>query len=120
MNKLDVFNNVLERHKDSETPHLDDMSISDLCNYRLDVSQQIKQLENEKKSIDEHLLFHLTSIELDKGIKVNAEHILKLRRKTTWKYSNELKEHISLMRKYEQDTGEAFSEVTEYLCFTRT
>lgn len=119
MDKQAVFANVLSRHQDEPYSHLEDMSVDELCNRRLEIANLIKELDNEKQAIDVHLKFHLSSFELSHGIRVDSDHIILMRKKTTWKYSSQLKKNIELLRKQEQKNGEAYSEVTEYLCITK-
>jgi predicted ATP-dependent protease len=119
MDKRQVFENVLSAIREPNFPHLDEMSVDELCRQRIQVADKIKELEGEKKAIDDYLMFHLSAVELLHGIRIDSEHIITMRKKTTWKYSSQLKEHINEMRKHEQKSGEAYSEITEYICLTR-
>ena len=60
MNKQEVFAAVLSKYKDEEFSHLENMSITELCEYRQTISNQIKSLEDERKTIDTEIIDYLS------------------------------------------------------------
>ena len=118
MNKKEVYAAVLEKYKDITDSHLDEMSIDELCEYRQTVSRQLKSLEEERRLIDENILESISDIELKHGINLKSGSCLKMRSRTTFKYPVEVTEEISNLRRHSRETGNAYSETTNYLVLT--
>lgn len=115
MNKEDVFSAVMERYPETQESHLDEMSIDELCEQRQRVSRKIKELEAERKVIDESLMDYLSEAELKHGVKLKSGSYIKMRTRTSYKYPDALDKEIKSLRQLSRDMGEGYSETTTYL-----
>lgn len=115
MNKQEVFESVIEKYKDCNDSHLDDMSIDELCEHRQSVSNQLKTLEEERKLVDESIMDYLSEAELKRGISLKSGSTLKLRNRTSYQYPESVSMEISELRRFSRESGEAQSETSTYL-----
>ena len=120
MDRRTVYANVLAKYKDKENSHLDDLSITELCEYRHTVSRQLKSLEEERREIDEQIMESISEVELTHGINLKSGGCLKLKSRSNWKYPEDLSIKISELRRHCRESGEAFSETTQYLVIVST
>lgn len=115
MNKHEVFASVIEKYKDIQDSHLDNMSIDELCEYRQTISKQLKSLEEERKLIDETIMESFSDAELKHGITLRSGSCLKMRSRTSWKYPEEVAMEVSELRRYSRESGDAYAETSIYL-----
>ncbi len=115
MNKEDVFSAVMERYPETQESHLDEMSIDELCEQRQKVSRKLKELEAERKVIDESLMDYLSEAELKHGVKLKSGSCIKMRSRTSYKYPDKVDKEIKLIRQESRDCGDAYSETSTYL-----
>lgn len=115
MNKYEVFANVLSKYQDDTLSHLDEMSIDELCNHRASITKKLKQLDEERRQVDDNIMNYLSEAELKRGVSLKNGGILKSRSRTSYKYPDEVGITINELRKRSRDTGEAEELVTTYL-----
>ena len=115
MNKQDVFTAVIEKYKDVEESHLDNMSVTELCEHRQFVSNQLKKLEVERKLVDESIMDYLSEAELKRGISLKSGSTLKMRNRTSYQYPESVSMEISELRRFSRESGEAQPETSTYL-----
>ena len=115
MNKEDVFSAVMERYPETQESHLDEMNIDELCEQRQKVSRKLKELEAERKVIDENLMDCLSEAELKHGVKLKSGSCIKMRSRTSYKYPEAVDKEIKELRRLSRELGNAYSETTTYL-----
>ena len=118
MNKAKVYAEVAERYKEKEDALIDGTSIDEMCGYRKQVSSKLKELENERRLIDEYILEYFSEAELKIGITIRGGGIIKVRSRQNWKYPDALNEQVSVMRKQCRECGDAVCESSTYLVLT--
>jgi len=100
-------------------PHLEDLSADQLLQRRVEVTGQIKTLEQERQAIDATLLETFTDAELRFGVRAPGGWVLRQRSRTSWDYSPEIKETIKGLQQAAQRDGRAQPLVITYLFFKR-
>ena len=65
-------------------PHLADLSADGMLMRRVEVTGQIKTLEQERQAIDAELLALFSDPELRHGLRAPGEWVLRSRSRTTW------------------------------------
>jgi len=97
-------------------PHLADLSTERLLSRRVEVSEQIKHLEQERQAIDQELQEVFSDAELRFGVRVPGGWMLKQRSRTSWDYSGEVRDSIKSIQQEAQRSGLAQPLVSTYLC----
>jgi len=100
-------------------PHLEDLSADQLLQRRVEVTGQIKTLEQERQAIDATLLETFTDAELRFGVRAPGGWVLRQRSRTSWDYSPEIKETIKGLQQQAQRDGRAQPLVSTYLVATQ-
>ena len=99
-------------------PHLADLSADALLMRRVDVTVQIKTLEQERQAIDAQLLEVFSDQELRHGVRAPGRWVLRSRSRTTWDYAPETRDAIKDLQRLAQRDGRAQPLVSSYLCLT--
>ena len=99
-------------------PHLADLSADALLMRRVEVTGQIKTLEQERQAIDAELLEVFSDPELRHGVRTPGGWVLRSRSRTTWDYAPEIRDAIKDLQRLAQRDGRAQPLVSSYLCLT--
>ena len=100
-------------------PHLADLSADALLMRRVDVTGQIKTLEQERQAIDAELLEVFSDPELRHGVRAPGGWVLRSRSRTTWDYAPETRDAIKDLQRLAQRDGRAQPLVSSYLFMSR-
>ena len=117
MNKQEVFAQVIEKYKDTCSA-FDDMSIDEVCARRYAISKELKLLEAERKEADELIMDYLSEPELKRGVATRNGGMLKVKRRTSWKFPDHISEEIRIIKKGSIDTGEAEERSVTFIVAT--
>ena len=99
-------------------PHLADLSADQLLQRRIEITGQIKTLEQERQAIDATVLETFTDAELRFGVRSLGGWVLRSRSRTTWDYAPEIRNAIKGLQGQAQRDGRAQPLVSTYLCLT--
>ena len=100
-------------------PHLASLTPTALLKRRLEITEQLKILEKERKAIDAELLETFSYAELRRGIVAPGGFVLRQRNRTSWIYPQTIKEAIQQIQKTAQISGDATELRTTYLVLTQ-
>lgn len=106
-----------ERH--NPYAYLEDWKPDQLLLRRIELTDQLKILDQERKAIDAELLEVFSDPELRYGIRVPGGWVLKQRSRTSWDYSSEVREAVKAIQKQAQRDGRAQRLVSAYLYLTQ-
>jgi len=95
--------------------HLADLSADAMLLRRVEVTGQIKTLEQERQAIDAELLDVFSDPELRFGVRAPGGWVLKQRSRTSWDYSPEIRDAIKGLQRLAQRDGRAQPLVSTYL-----
>ena len=96
-------------------PHLADLSADQLLLRRVEITGQLKTLEQERQAIDATLLETFTDAELRFGVRAPGGWVLRSRSRTSWDYAPEILDAIKGLQKQAQRDGRAQPLVSTYL-----
>jgi len=96
-------------------PHLADLSTDELLQRRVEISGQLKTLEQERQAIDAELLEVFSDPELRFGVRAPGGWVLHSRSRTSWDYDPEIRDAIKGLQKQAQRDGRAQPLVSTYL-----
>jgi hypothetical protein len=100
-------------------PHLENLTPDQLLQRRVEISGQLKTLEQERQAIDAELLEVFSDPELRCGVRAPGGWILQQRSRTSWDYAPEIRDAIKGLQKQAQHDGRAQPLTSTYLCLTR-
>ena len=100
-------------------PHLLDLSADALLMRRVEVTGEIKSLEQERQAIDAELLEVFSDPELRHGVRAPGGWVLRSRSRTSWDYAPETRDAIKGLQHLAQRDGRAQPLVSSYLCLTQ-
>lgn len=106
-----------ERH--NPYAHLEDWKPDQLLLRRIELTEQLKILDQERKAIDAELLEVFSDPELRYGIRAPGGWVLKQRSRTSWDYAPEVREAVKAIQKQAQRDGQAQPLVSAYLYLTK-
>lgn len=110
---------ALPHEREDPFPHLAFLTPERLLQRRVEVSEQLKVLEQERQAIDEELSSIYGSPELRRGIRAPGGWMLRQRTRTTWNYPPEIRNVIHAIQKDAQESGDATEIRTTYLVLTQ-
>jgi hypothetical protein len=110
---------TLPPEQDDPFPHLADLNADQLLQRRIEVSAQLKTLEQERQAIDTNLLETFTDAELRFGVRAPDGWVLRQRSRTSWVYPAEIRDAIKSLQQQAQRDGRAQPLVSTYLCLTQ-
>ena len=108
----------LPPERDDPFPHLADLSANALLMRMVEVTGQIKTLEQERQAIDAELMEVFSDPELRHGVRAPGGWVLRSRSRTTWDYAPETRDAIKDLQRLAQRDGRAQPLVSSYLCLT--
>jgi hypothetical protein len=96
-------------------PHLADLSTDQLLQRRVEITGQLKTLEQERHAIDAELLGVFTDEELRFGVRAPGGWVLRQRSRTSWDYAPEVRDTIKGLQHQAQRDGRAQPLMSTYL-----
>jgi len=96
-------------------PHLEFLTTDELLQRRIEITAQLKTLEQERQVIDAELLDVFSDPELRHGVAAPGGWILKQRTRTSWDYAPEVRDAVKTLQKQAQRDGRAQPLVSTYL-----
>jgi len=96
-------------------PHLTELSTDAMLLRRVEIAEQIKRLEEERKEIDAELSATYSDAELRFGVQFGGGWILKQCHRTSWIYDQQTRDAIKAIQQEAQRRGSAFPQTTAYL-----
>lgn len=100
-------------------PHLANLTTDQLLQRRVEISGQLKSLEQERQAIDHELLEVLSDPELRFGVRAPGGWILKQRSRSSWDYAPEIRAAIKDLQRQAQRDGRAQPLTSTYLCLVQ-
>ena len=100
-------------------PHLADLSTDQILMRRVEITCQLKNLEQERQVIDAELLGAFSDAELRFGVRAPGGWILKQRSRTSWDYCPEVRDAIKDLQQEAQRDGRAQPLASTHLCLTQ-
>jgi hypothetical protein len=110
---------TLQPERPDAFPHLAYLNPDQLIQRRVEVTNTIKTLEQERQAIDAELLEVFSDAELRFGVRATGGWVLRSRSRTSWDYSPEIKETIKGLQQQAQRNGRAQPMVSTYLVATQ-
>ena len=101
--------------KTDRFPHLAELSTDSMLLRRVEIAEQIKRLEEERKEIDAELTVTYSDAELRFGVQFSGGWILKQCNRTTWVYDQQTRAAIKALQQEAQQRGSAIPQATTYL-----
>jgi hypothetical protein len=83
-------------------PHLAHLSTDALLNRRVEITCQLKNLEQERQVIDGELQNTFSDAELRFGVRAPGGWMLKQRSRTSWEYAPDVRESIKALQQEAQ------------------
>ena len=99
--------------------YLEEWKPDQLLLRRIEITDQLKILDEERKAIDAELLEVFSDPELRYGIRAPGGWVLKQRSRTSWDYAPEVREAVKAIQKQAQRDGRAQRLVSAYLYLTQ-
>ena len=96
-------------------PHLADLNPDQLLQRRVEITGQLKTLEQERQAIDAELLDTFTDAELRFGIRAPGGWVLRQRSRTSWDYAPEVRDAIRGLQEQAKRDGRAHPFISNYL-----
>lgn len=100
-------------------PHLANLTTDQLLQRRVEISGQLKSLEQERQAIDDELLEVLSDPQLRFGVRAPGGWILKQRSRSSWDYAPEIRAAIKDLQRQAQRDGQAQPLTSTYLCLVQ-
>ncbi len=100
-------------------PQLADLSTEELLERRVEISGQLKTLDQERQAIDAELLEVFSEPELRFGVRAPGGWVLRSRSRTSWEYDPEVRDAIKGLQGQAQRDGRAQPLVSTYLCLVQ-
>lgn len=100
-------------------PHLEDLSTDELLKRRVEISGQLKTLEQERQAIDGELKDAFSDVELRHGVRAPGGWVLKQRSRTCWDYCSDVRDAIKGLQQRAQRDGQAQPHLSSYLCMVQ-
>jgi len=96
-------------------PHLADLNSDQLLQRRVEITIQLKTLEQERHAIDAELLEVFSDAEIRFGVRAPGGWVLRSRSRTSWDYDPEIRYAIKGLQQQAQRDGRAQPLVSTYL-----
>jgi hypothetical protein len=110
---------TLPQERPDPFPHLANLSTSEMLQRRVEVTGQLKTLEQERQVIDAELLEVFSDAELRFGVRAPGGWVLRQRSRTSWEYSPGVRDAIKGLQQQAQRDGRAQPLVSTYLVATQ-
>jgi hypothetical protein len=112
---LDHLLQTLPPERPDPFPHLAELHPDQLLQRRVEITGQLKTLEQERQAIDTELLEVFSDAELRFGVRAPGGWVLRSRSRTTWDYPPETRDAIRGIQQQAQRDGRAQPLVSTYL-----
>ena len=99
--------------------HLESMTPDQLLQRRVEITGQLKTLEQERQAIDAELLEVFSDPELRFGVRAPGGWVLRQRSRTSWDYAPEIRQAIKGLQQQAQRDGRAQPLSSTYLCLVQ-
>ena len=96
--------------------HLAELSADQLLQRRVEITGQLKILEQERQAIDANLLDAFSDAELRFGVRAPGGWVLRSRSRTSWDYDAETRGAIKGLQQQAQRDGRSQPLTSRYLC----
>jgi hypothetical protein len=116
---LDHLLQTLPPERENHFPHLETLDPDQLLQRRVEISGQLKALEQERKVIDAELLEVFSDAELRFGVRAPGGWVLTQRSRTTWDYAPEIRNAIKTLQQQAQRDGRAEPRTSTFLVATK-
>jgi hypothetical protein len=110
---------TLPPEQEDPFPHLAELSADRLLQRRVEITGQLKILEQERQAIDANLLDAFSDAELRFGVRAPGGWVLRQRSRTSWDYDPEIRDAIKGLQQQAQQDGRAQPIVSTYLVATQ-
>jgi hypothetical protein len=100
-------------------PNLENLTPDQLLQRRVEVTGQLKTLEQERQVIDAELLTVFSDPELRFGIRAAEGWVLRSRSRTSWDYAPEIRDAIKSLQQQAKRDGRAQPLTSTYLCLVQ-
>ena len=100
-------------------PHLGSLPSDQLLQRRVEITAQLKTLEQERRAIDAELLEVFSDPELRHGVRAPGGWVLRQRSRTSWDYAPEIRDAIKGLQQQAQRDGRAQPLSSTYLCLVQ-
>jgi hypothetical protein len=110
---------TLPPEREDPFPHLEHLNTDQLLQRRVEVTGQIKILEQERQTIDADLQRIFSDSELLRGVRAPGGWVLKQRSRTSWEYPSQLRDAIKTLQQQAQKDGSAQRLSSTYLCLVQ-
>lgn len=117
---LEHFLKTLPPEREDPFHHLAELNADQLLQRRIEISAQLKTLEQERQAIDLELQSTFSDAELRVGIRAPGGWVLRSRSRTSWEYAPEVREAIKTLQREAQANGNAQPHQITYLNAERT
>ncbi|MBM3299210.1 MAG: hypothetical protein FJY85_04585 [Deltaproteobacteria bacterium] len=85
----------------------------------MEISRQLKTLEQERQAIDAELLEVFSDPELRFGVRAPGGWVLRQRSRTSWDYDPDIRDAIKGLQQQAQRDGRAQPLISTYLCLVQ-
>ena len=116
---LDHLLQTLPPERPDPFPHLGSLTPDQLLQRRVEITGQLKTLEQERKVIDSELVATFSDPELRHGVRAPGGWVLKQRSRTTWDYAPEIRAAVKDLQQQAQRDGRAQPLTSTYLCLVQ-
>jgi len=110
---------TLPHERTDPFPHLTNLSPDGLLHRRVEITGQLKTLEQERQAIDAELLEVFSDAELRFGVRAPGGWVLRQRSRTSWEYDPEIRDAIKVLQQQAQRDGRAQPLASIYLYLTQ-
>ncbi len=105
----------LPPNRPDPVPNLANLSADQLLLRRVEITEQLKTLEQERQAIDAELLDAFSDAELRFGVRAPGGWVLRSRSRTSWDYDHETRDAIKGLQRQAQRDGRAEPLTSTYL-----
>ena len=110
---------TLPPERENPFPHLEHLNPDQLLQRRVEVTGQIKYLEQERQTIDAELQSIFSDSELRIGVAAPGGWILKQRSRSSWEYPSQVRDAIKTLQTQAQKDGSAHRLSSTHLAMTQ-
>jgi len=116
---LDHLLRTLPPERENPFPDLEHLMPDQLLQRRVEISGQLKSLEQERKVIDAELLEVFSDAEMRFGVRAPGGWVLTQRSRTSWDYDPEIRDAIKSLQQQAQRDGRAEPLTSTFLVATK-
>jgi hypothetical protein len=116
---LDHLLRTLPPERENPFSNLEHLTPDQLLTRRVEISGQLKSLEQERKVIDAELLEVFSDVELRFGVRAPGGWVLTQRSRTSWDYAPEIRDAIKGLQQQAQRDGRAEPLTSTFLVATK-